>query len=206
LFYEDIKELAHVQEVAQIEVLAELLKTQVGQLLNRTSLSKKIQVSVPTISRWIETLERFYYCFSIKPWYKNISRSLIKEPKIYLWNWSDIENIGLRFENFIACHLLKSIHLWQDIGMGKHDLYYLRNKDQREVDFLITKNNKPWILVEAKNADNQRISSSLMYFHTEAKAEYAFQFAKLAEYEDISVFKKPGVWIVSAKTLLSQLV
>ena len=107
LFYEDIKDMANIQEVGQMEVLAELLKEQIGQLVNRTSLAKKIRVSVPTISRWLETLERFYYCFSITPWHKNVSRSLIKEPKIYLWDWSIISDIGKRFENYIATHLLK---------------------------------------------------------------------------------------------------
>lgn len=204
LFYEDIKDLAKVHEVGQIEVLAELLQYQVGQLLNRTSLAKKIQVTTPTVSRWIETLERFYYCFSIKPWCKNISRSLIKEPKIYLWDWSNIENPGMRFENFVACHLLKAVHLWEDLGIGKHDVYFLRNKDQKEVDFLITKDNKPWILVEAK-LSNENLSKSLTFFHKESNAEYAFQVINEAAYKNISCFDKPGVWIVPAQTFLSQL-
>jgi predicted AAA+ superfamily ATPase len=93
LFHEDIKDLSNIHEIGQLEVLAELLKTQVGQLLNRTSLAKKIRVSSPTIARWLETLERFYYCFAITPWHKNVSRSLIKEPKLYLWDWSVVTHL-----------------------------------------------------------------------------------------------------------------
>ena len=66
-------------EVGQLEVLAALLENQIGQILNRTSLSKKIRVSSPTISRWLETLERFYYCFTITPWHKNVSRSFAQK-------------------------------------------------------------------------------------------------------------------------------
>ena len=189
-----------------MEVLAELLKEQIGQLVNRTSLAKKIRVSVPTISRWLETLERFYYCFSITPWHKNVSRSLIKEPKIYLWDWSIISDIGKRFENYIATHLLKSIDLWNDLGVGKYGLYYLRNKDKREVDFLVTKNDKPWILVEVKNSANNSLSKNLIFFKKELNAPYAFQVLNTEEYVKTSCFVKEGIWMVPVKTFLSQLV
>ncbi len=204
-FYEDIKDLANIQEIGQIEILAELLKYQIGQLLNRTSLAKKVQVTVPTISRWIETLERFYYCYQIKPWHNNISRSIIKEPKVYLWDWSIIGDVGMRFENFIASHLLKATHLWNDLGMGVYGLYFLRNKDKQEVDFVVTRNNKPWILVEAKSSANQGMSKSLVLFHNTTGTPYAFQVSNTDEYENISCFKKEGMWMVSAKTFLSQL-
>lgn len=206
LFYEDIKDMANIQEVGQMEVLAELLKEQIGQLVNRTSLAKKIRVSVPTISRWLETLERFYYCFSITPWHKNVSRSLIKEPKIYLWDWSIISDIGKRFENYIATHLLKSIDLWNDLGVGKYGLYYLRNKDKREVDFLVTKNDKPWILVEVKNSANNSLSKNLIFFKKELNAPYAFEVLNTEEYVKTSCFVKEGIWMVPVKTFLSQLV
>jgi len=206
LFYEDIKDMAHIQEVGQMEVLAELLKEQIGQLVNRTSLAKKIRVSVPTISRWLETLERFYYCFSITPWHKNVSRSLIKEPKIYLWDWSIISDVGKRFENYIATHLLKSIDLWNDLGIGKYGLYYLRNKDKREVDFLVAKNGKPWILIEVKNSVNNSLSKNLIFFKNELNAPYAFQVLNTKEYVKTSCFSKEGIWMVPVKTFLSQLI
>lgn len=205
LFYEDIKDLAHIQEIGQIEVLAELLKYQIGQLLNRASLAKKVQVTIPTISRWLETLEKFYYCFQVKPWHTNISRSIIKEPKIYLWDWSVIENPGMRFENFIANHLLKAVHLWNDLGIGVYNLYFIRNKDKQEVDFLVAKNNKPWILIEAKSSSNQSTSKGLIFFHKMTQAPFAFQVINDPAYENISCFTKEGLWIVPVKTFLSQL-
>lgn len=205
LFYEDIKALSHIHEVAQLEVLAELLKMQTGQLLNRTSLSKKIKVTVQTISRWLETLERFYFCFQIKPWSKNISRSLIKEPKIYLWDWSQIEDEGARFENFVGSHLLKSVHFWNDSGLGDFDLYFLRDKDKKEVDFLVTKNQEPWILIEVKCSD-KIMSKSLKHFHRQTKSPYVFQILNDMNYvdKDCFLFKEPMV--VPAKTFLSQIV
>jgi predicted AAA+ superfamily ATPase len=189
-----------------MEVLAELLKYQVGQLLNRSSLSKKIQVTIPTISRWIETLERFYYCFSIKPWYTNISRSLIKEPKIYLWDWSHIKIPGMKVENFIASHLLKAIHLWNDLGRGDYELFFIRDKDQCEVDFLVTKNSHPWFLVEVKSSSKTGISKDLYKFQKQTKAEHAFQVVFDLPYVEKNCFEYKDPIIVPAQTFLSQLV
>lgn len=88
-------------------------------------------------------LESFYCCFTLKPWTKNISRSLLKEPKVFLWDWSEIKDLGARTENFIVSHLLKAVHFWTDAGLGKYDLFFIRDKDQREVDFIVTPDDEP---------------------------------------------------------------
>jgi predicted AAA+ superfamily ATPase len=208
LFYEDISTLTHIQEIHQMEVLAELLLNQAGQLVNYSSLAKKIQVTVQTISRWIKTLEKFYYCFTIKPWSNNISRSLIKEPKIYLWDYSAIPDAGSKFENFVAIHLLKAIDLWNDQGLGEYGLYYLRDKQKNEVDFLISKNKQPWFLVEAKTSKQSLGATSLRYFQQQTGVKYAFQVVKEMEYLDIDCFgssEESVIITVPAKTYLSQL-
>lgn len=206
LFREDIRDLSRIQEIKQLEVLAELLKNQAGQLVNYSNLANKVRVSVDTIRRWVNTLSAFYYCFSIKPWSNNISRSLLKGPKIYLWDWSDVEDIGQRVENFIAAHLLKATHLWTDLGLGIYDLYFLRDKEKREVDFLVTKDNKPWFLVEVKNSNTNNISPHLEVFQKKTKANHAFQVVINMDYEDVDCFSYHEPIIVPAKTFLSQLV
>lgn len=186
-------------------MLANLLKHQTGQLLNRTSLAKKVQVTVQTISRWIATLERFYFCFQVTPWSHNISRSLIKEPKIYLWDWSQIEDEGAKFENFIASHLYKAIHFWNDIGIGDFSLHFLRDKDKKEVDFLISKNQKAWALIEVKVSD-KKLSKYVKHFQEQSQATKALQVLKNMEYVHKDCFKSETPLIVPAKTFLSQLV
>lgn len=206
LFREDIRELTKIQEIGEIELLAELLQSQAGGLTNYSTLASKISVSVDTIKRWINVLKSFYYCFSLKPWTKNITRSLLKEPKIFLWDWSLISDPGARKENFIASHLLKAVHFWSDIGLGDYRLYYLRDKEKREVDFLVTKNDKPWILVEAKSSQNGGLSKSLFYYKNLTQAPYAFQVNFDMEFEPGNCFSSTEPIHVSAKTFLSQLV
>lgn len=206
LFTEDIRDLTRVQEVQQIELLAETLKYQTGQMINYSNLAKKIRVSVDTIRRWIRVLESLYYCFTIQPWSKNVSRSLLKQPKIYLWDWSLLADAGAKPENFVASHLLKSVHWWTDNGLGEYGLYFLRDKEKREVDFLVTRNQEPWFMVEVKTDGGKSISRNLYHFQKQISAAHAFQASFSLDYVNADCFSTKQPTIVPVKTLLSQLV
>lgn len=206
LFKEDIRELTQIHELSQIELLGKFLISQSGSLTSMSSLAKKVKTSIPTISRWLSTLEAFFYSYRIYPWSNNIPRSLIKEPKIYLWDWSVIEDKGAKFENLVASHLLKFTHFYTDIGLGKYGLYFVRDKQKKEVDFLVVKNNKPWMLVEAKTSHSERLSNNLAYFQEKLGCPFAFQVVRDMEYREINCFDYNKPVIVPASTFLSQLV
>ncbi|WP_341792385.1 ATP-binding protein [Rickettsia endosymbiont of Gonocerus acuteangulatus] len=206
LFREDIRELTQIQELSQMEVLGNFLTHSIGGLTSYNSLANKIKVSIPTITRWLESFESFFYSYRIYPWSNNIPRSLIKEPKIYLWDWSLIEDIGAKYENFIASHLLKFCHFWSDLGFDEYELYFVRDKQKKEVDFLVTKGKKPWMLVEAKTSPNQELSPNLKYFQEHLNCPFAFQVVLNMEYKDIDCFSYNHPVIIPAKTFLSQLI
>jgi predicted AAA+ superfamily ATPase len=206
LFFEDILTVAQIHDVHLMEVLAEVLKEQSGQLLNRSSLAKKIKVTAQTISRWLETLERFYYCFAVPPWHKNVTRSLIKEPKLFLWDWSVIKNEGGRFENMLAVSLLKFCKFWSEQGKHNFDLYYLRDIDKKEVDFLITKDRTPYLMVEVKLSDLS-LSKHLWHFQRQLQAPFNLQVTYNLKAIEQTCFKDDGgIYIAPAVTFLSQLV
>lgn len=206
LFREELRDFSKIHEIGQVEILAELIKRQTGQLVNFAALARKIRASQDSIRRWISVLESLYYCFTVRPWTENVSRSILKDPKLYLWNWSEIVDEGARNENFIASHLLKAVHWWNDIGFGDFGLYFLRTKDKREVDFLVTKDGKPWFLVEVKSSNRSSISRNLYYFHERLGTEQAFQVSIDADYVDANCFDSTGPVLVPARTFLSQLV
>lgn len=205
LFREDIRDGTRIQELGQLELLAEILRKQAAESMDYQSLSKKVGVSIDTIRRWLEVLKSFYYCFSVQPFSKNITRSLIKKPKLYLWDWSLVDEEGHRNENLVACHLLKATHFWNDRGFGEYGLYYLRTKDKIETDFLVTKDKKPWFLVEVKTKA-KGISPALHHFQKETQAPHAFQVAFDLPFVNKNCFEEKGPIIVPAQTLLSQLV
>ena len=206
LMKEDLRDLTQVRELGQVEMLAELIADRVGQLVSYSSLSRDIGASVDSIRRWVRTLESLYYCFSVRPWHVNVTRSLRKEPKYFLWDWSQVRDPGARAENMVASALLKAVHVWSDRGQGSFDLCFIRDKEKREVDFVVVRDGEPWFLVEVKRSGNASLSSHLHRFQEQTGARYAFQVAMDAPYVDRDCFDQAGPIIVPARTFLSQLV
>jgi uncharacterized protein len=161
LIREDLREISEIKLVDLVEHLYLLLPDRVGSPLSLNSLKEEIQVAYNSISTWLSVLESLYICFRISPYHQKLSRSLKKERKLYLWDWSQVPDPAARFENMIACHLLKSVHLWNDVGYGTFDLQYFRNKEKEEVDFIITKDRIPQVLIECKLTDT-RLSKTLI--------------------------------------------
>jgi predicted AAA+ superfamily ATPase len=153
LIKEDLRELSEVKMVDLVEHLYLLLPDRVGAPLSLNSLREEVQVAFNTVSAWIAILDRLYISYRISPYHKGLARSLKKEQKLYLWDWSQIETPGARFENMVASHLLKSLHTWTDLGYGEYDLWYWRNREKEEVDFVVTNKRKPIAVFECKLND-----------------------------------------------------
>ena len=206
LFREDLRDLTQIQEAGQVEVLGELLANRAGQLLNYSALANDINTSVDTVRRWIVTLESLFYCFTLRPWFRNVPKSLRKQPKVYLWDWSLVADPGARRENLVASHLLKAVHWWTDSGLGTFELCYLRDKAKREVDFVVVRDGEPWFLVEVKSSSRREINPSLRHFHSVLGTSNAFQVSFDLDFVDADCFAVAGPLRVPADTLLSQLV
>lgn len=123
-----------------------------------------------------------------------------------LCDWSLVQDQGARNENFIAGHLLKAVQWWTDTGLGSYQLYFIRDKEKREVDFLVTRDEQPWMLVVVKTSGKANLSPHLSVFQEKTGAEHALQVAMDADYVDADCFTVRRPVIVPAKTFLSQLV
>ena len=204
LFREDIREMTGIQELDQLVVLARLLAGRSGNQLIYSSLAKQVRVSENTIRSWISTLCSFHYGFIVRPWFRNVSKALRKEPKWFLRDWSEIDDPSKRAETLCACHLLKAVEAWTDLGLGMFDLHYIRDTHKREVDFLVVRDGEPWFLVEVKHSKTD-LSPDLNYFQEKTAAEHAFQVEFSTDYVDVDCFTRNTPTIVPARTLLSQL-
>ena len=100
--------------------------------------------------------------------------------------------------------MLKAVEGWTDLGFGDFELRYLRDKQKREVDFIVVRDRKPWFLVEVKAGD-KNLSPSLGYFQGQTKAAHAFQVVIDFAYEAADCFRVERPVVVPAKTFLSQL-
>lgn len=205
LIREDIRDLTRIQQLDQLELLAKLLGERSAHQLIYGNLAREVRVSIDTVRRWIDALTRLHLGFLVRPWFKNVTRSLRKEPKWFLRDWATINDPGDRAETCIACHLLKAVEGWNDMGLGKFELGYLRDKEKREVDFLVARDGNPWFLVEAKQGERP-LSPALGYFQQQLAVPYAFQVAIDSDYVEADCFARPGSPLsVPARTFLSQL-
>jgi predicted AAA+ superfamily ATPase len=204
LTHEDIRDVAQIETLSLLETLTDILAERSGQQLIYSNLANEVGIAVDTVKRWIDLLQRLHFGFVVRPWFSNVSKALRKEPKWFLRDWSGIDSPGQRAETLMACHLLKTVEGWTDLGLGNFELRYLRDKLKREVDFLVVRDRKPWMLVDVKTSDT-RLSDSLHYFQTATKAKHAFQAVFELPYVEADCFKRTDPAVVPARTLLSQL-
>jgi predicted AAA+ superfamily ATPase len=161
--YEDIRDLERVKEVSLLELLAEELPRRVGSPLSVKNLREGMDVAHETADRWVRIFERMYYCFRIPPLGAPKIRAVKKEQKLYLWDWSPVSEKGPRFENLVACQLLKFCHFVEDIEGYRMELRFLRDTDKREIDFVIVKDGKCLFAVECKSGEKS-VNPNLFYF------------------------------------------
>jgi len=181
LVREDIRDLSGIREVELAATLFALLPSRVSSPLALQNLAEDLQVSHTAIRSWLDVLESLYLIFRLKPWSKKISRSLGQQKKLYLMDYVQIASEDARFENMVAVELWRAIHSWNEWGWGSFELRYLRNTDKEEVDFLITNQHVPFLLVESILNDEQ-LAAPLRKFQT------------LLHVPAIQLVRKPGVW------------
>jgi hypothetical protein len=157
----DVRLIANVRDLPTFRRFLSLLASRHGQMLNRSDLAAPLGVSVPTVSEWIRILEITGQIILVPPYFENFGKRLVKSPKIY---WCDsglachllgIESqaelerspfLGSIFEGSVAAEILKS-----QINRGRRkELYYFRDQQGLEIDFVVPQPNARFWLIEAK--------------------------------------------------------
>ena len=170
---EDLRDLSRIQLLSHVEELVELLVPRAGGILSYNALREDLQVALDSVRLWVGYLERLYFVYRVRPYAARLPRALRRQPKVYLWDWSEIADPGVRLENVVASHLLKWCHFSQDWGHPPLDLHFVRDKEKREVDFLITLEKKPWLLVEVKLSGTTP-GSAIHYFADKLGVKHKF--------------------------------
>lgn len=160
---QDLRDLEHVREISLIERLVDMLPERAGSVLSVNSLREDLSVDHKSVERWLTILENLYYCFRIMPYGPDKIRAVKKERKLFLWDWSEIQDQGHRFENMLASHLLKYCHWIEDTEGYKMELRFLRDVEKREIDFVVMKDGKTQFAVECKVGE-RIVSPHLKYF------------------------------------------
>lgn len=149
----DIKDLAQVGKLNEFYDFLVFMAARTGQELKYDEIAGAIGVSAPTAKSWVSILERSGVVFILRPWYSNITRRLVKTPKVYfmdtglaayLCRWPSAETLengamdGAFLETHVVTEIVKSYY-----NAGKPvDLFYYRDIDKKEIDLLIAEGDK----------------------------------------------------------------
>lgn len=157
----DVRAITNVRDLVTFRRFLAIVASRHGQILNKTDIAAPLGVSVTVIANWLSILESTGEIILLPPYFENFGKRLVKSPKVY---WTDsglaCHLLGIRsagelerspflgplFEGFVASELLK-IQLNQGL---RRELYYFRDHQGLEVDFLLPASNGALWLVEAK--------------------------------------------------------
>lgn len=203
IIHDDIREQFAVLKAGEMTLLLDLIPLKVGSPVAMDNLAGDLHIAPDTVKNWLRLFDAFYLVFAIRPWTQKVSRAITKMPKLYFFDYVRVEDPGARFENMVALELYRAVQTWTDLGQGPFSLHYLRNREKQEVDFLVGRSGKPFLLVECKRTDTQ-ISPSLLKFQQTLNVPAVQLVENMEGYKRIETAGQP-LLVASACQWLSQL-
>ncbi len=198
---QDLVDLENVRQISVIETLVQLLRRRVGSPVSYSSLARDLEVSDKTIKKWLIVLENMYVVFRVTPYHNNLARALLKRPKFYFYDTGQVlGDGGVRLENLTACALLKEIHFCEDCFGDEMQLYYLRTKDGREIDFFVTKEGSGNLMLEVKWADSKMSRNFSLfgkYFPGTRKVQLVKELSREKTYSNGVEIRKANSWLTN---------
>lgn len=173
----DIHDLTQVGNLRAFMTFLRACAARCGQLINYSDLARDTDISVPTAKQWLSLLETSHQVYLLKPYHSNITKRIVKTPKLYfhdtglcayLAGWTTVEALsrgtmaGAFFENYVLNEMTKS---WWNAGKDI-PIFFYRNKDGQEMDFIIELNRQIYP-VEAKLGASPKKTWSKGFGHLE---------------------------------------
>jgi len=197
----ELASLERIQDLGTLELLALRLPELVGSPLSLNALREDLRVSHKTVASWMRALERLYAVFRLPPFGAPRLRAVKKEQKHYHYDWTVVPELPQRFENLVACHLLKWVQLQQDTAGRDLELAYFRDSDGREVDFVVIDRRRPITLVECKWGDAD-VDRGLRYLKAKFPECDAWQISAAGRKDYLTA---DGIRVAPAPALLGRL-
>ncbi len=202
LIQDEVASLERIQDLGHLELLMLRLPELVGSPLSLNALREDLQVSHKAVASWLAALERLYAIFRLAPAGAPRLRAVKKEQKHYHLDWAVVPNEAARFENLVACHLLKWVHFQQDALGRDLELRYFRDTDGREVDCVVIDRRTPVLLVECKWSDTD-VDRGLRYLKAKFPGASAWQVSATGTRDYVS---PGGIRVAPALKLLQTLI
>lgn len=176
----DLSDLFGINKTPEFNRFLQVCAARTGQLLNISDLARDCDISPTTATQWLNILENTMQIYLLKPYYSNLTKRLVKSPKLYfldtglatyLTKWQSASVLqkgsmaGAIFETYIVGEVIK-YYLFK----GKvPPIYYLRDKEQHEVDLVIENNGLHLFEIKLSAKVNLDNHASLNYFAEKSK-------------------------------------
>ena len=191
---EDLRDLSRVQDLDKIESLSTFLQKTVNSPVNCSSFARDLETDHNSVKRWLNELYKIQMIFPVPPYTKKIRRLYLKDKKWYFMDWMSSAN-GV-FENYVASSLYRAVTLYNDRYGINAGLFFVRTHDGAEVDFLITVDDKPYLLVEVKEGQPE-VSKSVYRFSHELKVPCVVVTSRRGISKKIKGSEKQDIYLLS---------
>ena len=194
LVREELRDLTRIHELENVATMMRLIPGRVGAPFSLKSAGEDLAVSYSAAKNYLRALALTYVVFSLKPYHQSLARAVRKEPKLYLFDWTRVEDPALRFENYVACELYHRAELWTLTTARRFEVFYVRTRDGKETDFLLARDGRPYLLVEAK-ASSQAVEPHHLLF---GRKFGGIPVLQLTLKPGVARAEKGRFWVVSA--------
>jgi predicted AAA+ superfamily ATPase len=195
----DLKEISNLQFIEKAIDIIYLLPGKIGSPISIESIAQDTELNFRTVKRYIYYLILNYLVFYIPTYKGNLKRLNKKMKKLFFYNYALLQDESAKFENYVALELKVRIDLWNLLTKDKYDLFFIRNREGKETDFLIVKNSKPFFLCEVK-LKNTHIESHHRNF---AEKLGSIPFVQIVKEKNILKRENKNYFIISAARFFS---
>lgn len=204
----DLQELGHQISPPLVARMLEMIASLHGQILNQSDLSRALSVSAPTVNRYLDLLEGGFIITRLQPYFVNISKRLVKQPKLYLRDTGilhhllgilDIEQllghvaVGASWEGYVLEQIRRC-------AVGKVKIYFYRTHKGAESDAIIVTPDGKKYCIEIKRSQSASISKGFFEVIKDVKPQQSFVISESGE----SYPTKDGVQMVNLETFLAE--
>jgi predicted AAA+ superfamily ATPase len=157
----DVRSITAIRDLGTFRRFFALVASRHGSVLNKTDLAAPLGMSVPAIGNWLDILEATAQVLIVQPYFDNLGKRIIKSPKVYISDAGlachllgiesrgELERspfLGAIFEGFVASEIIKA----QVNAGGRRQLFYFRDQQGLEVDFIVPGKQGSVSLIEVK--------------------------------------------------------
>lgn len=158
----DVRLLVNVQNMEAFTRFLSLCARRTGSILNKVSLANDTGVDSKTVSNWLSVLQTSYIIYLLPPWHGNVSKRLIKSPKLYFYdtglacrllkirNADDLLSHPLRGNLFETMIVSEAVKFYHNRGIVP-PLSYFRESNGTEIDLIVDHAGNPYP-IEVKSA------------------------------------------------------